>query len=46
MDEKFFLKKKEITRFTGKLFPLATIEEQSKEWVNINRLNRDMVLDI
>ena len=37
MDEKFFLKKIDITRFIGRLFPLTTIVGQSKEWVNINR---------
>ena len=37
MDEKFFLKKMQVTRCIGRLFPLITIEEQSKDWVNINR---------
>ena len=37
MDEKLFLKKIEVSRFVGRLFPLNTMEEQSKEWVNINR---------
>ena len=31
MDEKFFLKKIEVTRFIGRLFPLTTIERQLKE---------------
>ena len=31
MDEKFFLKKIEVTRFIAGLFPLITIEGQSKE---------------
>ena len=34
---KFFLKKIEVKRFIGRLFPLITIEGESKEWVNINR---------
>ena len=37
MDEKFFLKKIEFTRFIGRLFPLNIIERQSKVWVNMNR---------
>ena len=41
MDEKIFLKKitsyKKVTRCIGRMFPLATMEGQSKEWVNINR---------
>ena len=37
MDEKLFLKKIEVTKVIGRLFPLTTIEGQSKEWVNINR---------
>ena len=37
MDEKLFLKKIEVSRFVGGLFPLTTMEGQSKEWVNINR---------
>ena len=41
MDEKIFLKKitsyKKGTRCIGRMFPLATMEGQSKEWVNINR---------
>ena len=37
MDEKFLLKKIEVTRFIGRFFPLTTLEGQSKEWVNINR---------
>ena len=36
MDEKFFLKKIEFTRFIGRSFPLTIIERQSKVWVNIN----------
>ena len=39
MDEKFFPKKIEVRRFFGRLLPLTTIKGQSKEWVNINRLN-------
>ena len=35
MNEKFFLKKLEVTIFIGRSFPITTIEEQSKEWVNI-----------
>ena len=35
--EKFFLKKIEFAGFIGRLFPLTSIEGQSKEWVNINR---------
>ena len=31
MDGEGFLKKIEVTRFIGKLFPLTTIEEQSEE---------------
>ena len=30
MDEKIFLKKIEVTRFIGRLFPLATIEGHKK----------------
>ena len=37
MDEKFFLKKIEFTRFIGRLFPLNITERQSKVWININR---------
>ena len=37
MDEKFFLKKIEVTRFIGRLLHLATIKGQSKEWVSISR---------
>ena len=37
MDEKIFLKKIKVTRCIGRLFPSATMEGQSKEWVNINR---------
>ena len=41
MDEKIFLKKitsyKKVTRCIGRMFPLASMEGQSKEWVNINR---------
>ena len=40
MDEKFFPKKIEVRRFFGRLLTLTTIKGQSKEWVNINRLNR------
>ena len=36
MDENFFLKKIEFTRFIGRLFALTIIERQSKVWVNIN----------
>ena len=35
--QKFFLKKIEVTRFIGRLFPLTTIEGQWKKWLNINR---------
>ena len=37
MDEKFFQKKIEVTRFTWRLSPITTIEGQSRESVNINR---------
>ena len=36
MDESFFLKKTDVARFVERLFHLTTIEEQSKDWVNIN----------
>ena len=36
MDEKFFLKKIDCTRFIGRLLPLTVIGRQSKVWVNIN----------
>ena len=38
MDERFFLNKIEVTRFIGRLFPLTSIERQSKEWVNISQV--------
>ena len=31
MEKRFFLKKIEVTRFIGKLFPLTTIEGQSNK---------------
>ena len=34
MDERFFLNKIEVTR----MFPLTSIEEQSKEWINISQV--------
>ena len=34
MDERFFLSKIEVTR----MFPLTSIEKQSKEWVNISQV--------
>ena len=37
MDEKIFLKKREVTKFIGRFLPLTIIERQSKEWVNVNR---------
>ena len=37
IDEKFFLKKIELTRFIGRFLPFTNIEGQSKEWANINR---------
>ena len=46
MNEKFYLKKIEVTRFILRFFPLITIEKQSKEWVSINRLKRYAVLEI
>ena len=46
MNEKFYLKKIEVTRFILRFFPLITIEKQSKEWVSINRLKRCAVLEI
>ena len=36
MDEKFFLKKIDCTRFIARLFPLNIIERESKVWVNIS----------
>ena len=36
MDESFFLKKTDVARFVERLFHLTTIEEQSKDWGNIN----------
>ena len=37
MDEKFFLKKIEVTRCLGRSLHLTTTKRQSKEWICINR---------